>query len=91
MDGKMFLLGGFLITVIAIAAFSVSSYASGKSDLCDYRSYTRTIKMCNANGSCLMQDFLVECCGGHVTNITSIGNYMPVPKNHRESNIGWCD
>ena len=78
-----------LVILAAIVAFSSSSYA--KDSLCDYRSYTMAMKMCDTKSECLMQDFVIECCGNRVTNITSIGNFMPVDKDHRESSLGWCE
>ena len=84
------LLWAVLIIAIAIITFSVTSYAASDNS-CDFRSYTRALKSCDKYGNCILQDFLVECCGSYISSIVPLGNFIPVPTDHAESILGWCE
>jgi len=79
-----------IVIIMAIMAFSMASYANDE-DACDYHSYTTAIKSCDKYGSCLLQDFLVECCGSYISKVTATGNFMAVPRNHTDSALLLCE
>jgi hypothetical protein len=73
---------------IALAVYDAATIDVGVAY--DHHTYTRAVKMCDKYGSCLAQDFIVECESDRLLNLTAIGYAIHVPEDQYVLDGDWC-